>query len=69
VAVIRICIDTTAYSRLMRGRPKLQERLEGADEILLPATALGELYAGFQASSMASNEIGRSLITSRKSAF
>jgi tRNA(fMet)-specific endonuclease VapC len=48
VAVIRLCLDTTAYSRLMRGQPKLQDRLEGADEILLPATVLGELYAGFQ---------------------
>jgi predicted nucleic acid-binding protein len=31
----------------MRGQPKLQERLEAADEILLPATMLGEVYAGF----------------------
>jgi tRNA(fMet)-specific endonuclease VapC len=47
MAVIRLCLDTSAYSRLMRGRPKLQERLEAADEILLPATMLGEVYAGF----------------------
>lgn len=45
--MIRLCLDTSAYSRLMRGRPKLQERLEAADEILLPATMLGEVYAGF----------------------
>jgi tRNA(fMet)-specific endonuclease VapC len=45
--VIRVCLDTSAYSRLMRGQPKLQERLESADEILLPATMLGEVYAGF----------------------
>jgi len=32
----------------MRGRPKLQARLESADEILLSATMLGEVYAGFQ---------------------
>lgn len=46
--MIRLCLDSTAYSRLMRGQPKLQERLETADEILLPVTVLGELYAGFQ---------------------
>lgn len=45
--MIRLCLDTSAYSRLMRGQPKLQERLEAADEILLPATMLGEVYAGF----------------------
>ena len=32
----------------MRGQPNLQERLETADEILLPVTVLGEVYAGFQ---------------------
>jgi tRNA(fMet)-specific endonuclease VapC len=48
VAVSRLCLDTTAYSRLMRGQPKLQERLESAAEILVPVTVLGELYAGFQ---------------------
>lgn len=46
--MIRLCLDTTAYSRLMRGQAKLQERLEAADEILLSVTMLGELYAGFQ---------------------
>jgi len=48
VAVIRLCLDTSAFSRLMRGQPKLQARLEAADEILLPVTVLGEVYAGFQ---------------------
>lgn len=49
--MIRLCLDTSAYSRLMRGQPKLQERLEAADEILLPATMLGEVYAGFHGGS------------------
>ena len=48
MAVIRLCLDPSAYSRLMRGQPKLQERLELVDEILLPATMLGEIYTGFQ---------------------
>ncbi|MCE9630196.1 MAG: type II toxin-antitoxin system VapC family toxin [Planctomycetia bacterium] len=48
MAVIRLCLDTSAYSRLMRGQPKLQQRLEAADQILLPVTVLGEVYTGFQ---------------------
>ncbi len=46
--MIRLCLDTTGYSRLMRGQPELQQRLEAVDEILLPVTVLGELHAGFQ---------------------
>jgi tRNA(fMet)-specific endonuclease VapC len=49
--VIRLCLDTSAYSRLMLGRPKLQDRLEAADQILLPVTVLGEVYSGFQGGS------------------
>jgi len=51
--VIRLCLDTSGYSRLMRGHLPLQKRLEEADEILLPATVLGELQAGFLAGSRA----------------
>lgn len=51
--MIRLCLDTSGYSRLMRGHPPLQKRLEEADEILLPATVLGELHAGFLAGSRA----------------
>jgi predicted nucleic acid-binding protein len=32
----------------MRGQRSLQDRLESADEVLLPVTVLGELYAGFR---------------------
>lgn len=45
---MRVCLDTNAYSRLMGGHPPLNELLESADEILLPATVLGELHAGFE---------------------
>jgi len=44
---MKVCLDTNAYSRLMRGHPPLAELLESADEVLVPATVLGELYAGF----------------------
>ena len=43
-----VCIDTSAYSQLMRGREPLRERMEEADTIYVPATVLGELYAGFE---------------------
>ena len=49
--MIRLCLDTTGYSRLLRGQPGLRDRLEEADEILLPVTVLGELHAGFQGGS------------------
>ena len=45
---MRVCLDTNAYSRLMGGHPPLTELLESADEILMPATVLGELHAGFE---------------------
>ena len=43
-----VCVDTSAYSQLMRGREALRVRLEEADTVYVPATVLGELYAGFE---------------------
>ena len=43
-----VCIDTSAYSQFMRGREALRVRLEEADTVYVPATVLGELYAGFE---------------------
>ena len=43
-----VCIDTSAYSKLMRGRDALKVRLEEADTVYVPTTVLGELYAGFE---------------------
>lgn len=45
---MRVCLDTNAYSRLMKGHAPLTELLESADEVLIPATVLGELHAGFE---------------------
>lgn len=45
---MRVCIDTNAYSRLMGGHAPLAHLLETADEVLVPATVLGELHAGFE---------------------
>ena len=46
---MKSCIDTCAYSRLMRGDTTLQHWLEKSDAIFIPAIVLGELYAGFVA--------------------
>ena len=45
---MKVCLDTNAYSRLMRGHVPLKDLLESVDEILVPATVLGELHAGFE---------------------
>jgi len=45
---MKICLDTNAYSRLMLGHTPLKDLLESVDEILVPATVLGELHAGFE---------------------
>lgn len=45
---MRVCLDTSAYSRLMGGHAPLTRLLESADDVLIPATVLGELYAGFE---------------------
>jgi len=46
--VSRVCLDTSAYSRLMAGCPALTARLEAVDRVYMPATVLGELRAGFE---------------------
>lgn len=45
---MRVCLDTNAYSRLMGGHVPLTKLLESCEEVLLPATVLGELHAGFE---------------------
>ena len=42
-----ICLDTNAYSALMRGDGRVQDVLERADSLIMPTVVLGELYAGF----------------------
>ena len=45
---MRICLDTNAYSRLMRNREMLTACLERAESIFIPTIVLGELHAGFE---------------------
>lgn len=43
----RILLDTSAYSAFKRGQPEVTELIRAAQTILLPATVIGELLAGF----------------------
>ncbi len=45
---MKLCLDTNIYSAFKNGNGKIRDILENADEILIPATVLGELYSGFQ---------------------
>ena len=43
----RLCLDTSAYSRFMRGHPAVVERVSTATWLGVPAVVLGELRTGF----------------------
>jgi tRNA(fMet)-specific endonuclease VapC len=46
--VSRILLDTSAYSRILRGDVRLARAMQEADEIAVNAIVLGELKAGFR---------------------
>jgi tRNA(fMet)-specific endonuclease VapC len=43
-----IVLDTNGYSNFKRGAESVVAALESAEEIIVPAAVLGELYAGFR---------------------
>jgi tRNA(fMet)-specific endonuclease VapC len=45
---VRLCLDTSAYSRFKGGDPSAVERVDEAEWIGLPTIVLGELEAGFR---------------------
>lgn len=45
---MNIVLDTNGYSDFKRGAERVVAALESAEEIVVPTTVLGELYAGFQ---------------------
>jgi predicted nucleic acid-binding protein len=47
VALTRICLDTSAYSRFKSGHPRAVEVIDGAEWVGLPSVAIGELWTGF----------------------
>ena len=44
---IKVMLDTSAYSALLRGNAEVKQAVQEADEIFLNPVVLGELYAGF----------------------
>jgi len=46
--VARILLDTSAYSAFKRGREGVKRAIQEAEEICVPAIAIGELHAGFR---------------------
>ena len=49
---MKLYLDTNIYSAFKNGNEKIRDILENADEILIPATVLGELYSGFHIGSL-----------------
>jgi tRNA(fMet)-specific endonuclease VapC len=47
VALTRICLDTSAYSRFKSGHPRAVEIIDAAEWVGLPSVAIGEIWAGF----------------------
>ena len=45
--MMRLCLDTSAYSNFQRGEPRVVERMDRAEWIGIPAVVVGELWAGF----------------------
>ena len=45
---MRVLLDSSAYSQLMRGREQVSRIVRGAEEALLSAVVLGELLYGFR---------------------
>ena len=54
---MNVCIDTCAYSGMRRGDPRMVDAIQYADTVYVPATVLGELYAGFQLGQRARNNV------------
>jgi tRNA(fMet)-specific endonuclease VapC len=46
--VVRVALDTSAYSALMRGHRDVASLVRRADAVLLPAVVAGELLYGFR---------------------
>jgi predicted nucleic acid-binding protein len=46
--MLRVLIDTSAYSQFLRGNSKVKDVIQAASHLYLSVVALGELRAGFQ---------------------
>lgn len=48
---MKVCLDTCAYSHLMRGNAALRLYLENSTILFISTVVLGELHSGFEAGS------------------
>jgi len=46
--MMRVMLDTSAYSAFARGHEQVKEAIQAADEIWMSPVVLGELHAGFR---------------------
>jgi len=46
---MKVCLDTCAYSHLMRGNAALRHYLENSTILFISTVVLGELHSGFEA--------------------
>jgi tRNA(fMet)-specific endonuclease VapC len=46
---VKVLLDTSAYSALLRGHQLVLEALRRAETVAVPAVVLGELHSGFRA--------------------
>ena len=54
---MRICLDTNSYTAFKAGSMEILQILEDSDEVFVPVTVLGELYAGFRSGSLTEKNI------------
>jgi tRNA(fMet)-specific endonuclease VapC len=45
---VKVLLDTSAYSGLMKGDAELRDLLSAAGQVLVPSVVLGELRSGFR---------------------
>lgn len=56
---MRVALDTSAYSALMRGHKDVVSRVRRAEAVLLPAVVAGELLYGFRFGSRFEENVAR----------
>jgi tRNA(fMet)-specific endonuclease VapC len=54
---LRLCLDTSAYSRFKGGDPSAVERIDAAEWLGVPTIVLGELEAGFRLGGRAAHNL------------
>jgi predicted nucleic acid-binding protein len=57
--MMRVMLDTSAYSALARGHEQVKEAIQAAAEIWLSPVVLGELHAGFRRPALTRAWVGR----------